>query len=160
LQFEQAIVSAFNTFFLENKINALAYRRWAPPQVRLEFDVLVDSFNEAYYMAVECKSISASATKALYFGQHFSAPKGDHQLDREAAWLTKTGRIGFLAVETRYGKGNARKAYLVPFKRVLERFRSDYTGLPLKWLETQPQLTREGVKYLIDGRILSELVRD
>jgi len=159
LQFEQAIASAFNVFFLENKINALAYRRWAPAKVRLEFDVLVDSFKMPYYMAVECKSISTSATKSLYFKQHFSSPKGEHQLEREAAWLVKTGRVGILAVETRAGKGNARKAYLVPFKRVLARFRGDYTGLPVKWLETQPQLAREGVRYLVDGRILVELTK-
>jgi hypothetical protein len=151
LQFEQAITSALNLFYQEYRIPAIAYRRWAPPLVRLEFDVLSDSLRMPYYCAIECKTFSLGATKSLYFKQHFSSPKGEHQLGREEAWLKKTGRRGYLAVEVRAGSGNARRAYLVPFREVLDRWRDNYAGLPLKWLETQPQLTREGKRYVLDG---------
>lgn len=84
-------------------------------------DVLVDSLNPTYYLAIECKSI---LDKKLYFSQHFHTDKKSiHQVDAITDFLKKTGRAGFLAIEFRFGAGKANEAYLIPWAAVIDHFR-------------------------------------
>jgi len=152
--FERDMVRAFNVYFLENGIDALAYRRWAPERSHQEFDLVCDSADIGFYLAIECKSVSEQSTKALYFKSHFSAPNGNHQLDRERDWLRRTGRIGLLAVEIRAGKGKQREAYMIPFMEVMDVYRAGATGLPLANVRHYIPVPRINKQYEITESVI------
>lgn len=147
--FEWALASALNTFFERDGITAIAYRL-KQSRFSVQFmDILVDSKIPEYYLAIECKSLDARKTKALYFKQHFSLAAGAHQLARETDFITRSGRQGILAVELRSGTGKARSAYLVPWGQIFESYNSGKTGLSLRDIEINPPLERKGGSYLI-----------
>lgn len=90
-------------------------------------DVLVDSLNPEYYLAIECKSLKG---KRINFKSNFHFDKnGIHQIDMISNFLGQTGRRGYLAVEFRFGTGKPKEAYLMPWDKVLELFRGDNAGI-------------------------------
>lgn len=148
--FEWALTSALNSFFEREGITAIAYRLKQSRYAMQLMDILVDSGLPEYYLAIECKSLDARKTKALYFKQHFSTSGGDHQLVRETEFITKSGRQGILAVELRFGAGKPRTAHLIPWGSVFQRFREESSpGLSIDEIVTNPPLEREDGKYEI-----------
>jgi len=96
---------------------------------------------------VECKSLQG---KKVYFTQHFHADKNNvHQVDGISAFMQKTGRRGYLAVEFRPGPGKANEAYLVPWERVVRAYGA-CPGISLEECreEIPLQRSREGYTLL------------
>jgi len=148
--FEWELVAALNRFFETEEIRGVAYRlkqsRYTPQVV----DLLVDSPFSRYYLAIECKSLDARKAKTLYFTQHFSVASGVHQIERIDQFIEISGRLGVLAVELRRGPGKPKTAHLVPWKTVMENFRSERPGLPVEEIEALPALGRKSGSYRID----------
>lgn len=148
--FEWELVAALNRFFETEEIRGVAYRlkqsRYTPQVV----DLLVDSPHSRYYLAIECKSLDARKAKTLYFTQHFSVARGVHQIERIDQFIESSGRRGVLAVELRRGAGKAKTAHLVPWKRVMESFRSERPGISVEEIEALPALGRKNGTYRID----------
>ncbi|AKB86059.1 hypothetical protein [Methanococcoides methylutens] len=151
--FERELVHSFNTFFEENNVRGIAHRlkqhRFTPQFL----DVLVDSLNPDYYIGIECKSISVEkGANALYFTQHFTVDKnGAHQIDRISDFLRRSGRTGFLAVELRMGTGCARKAHIIPWDELYNRFHDETSRkYTIEEIQTYPLIERKGGHYLIE----------
>jgi Holliday junction resolvase len=118
--FEREIVHCLNRFFKTHHFQGFAYRLKQHKFTSQYVDLLVDSLNPTYYLAIECKSI---IDKKLYFSQHFHSDKNNvHQVDAISDFLSKTGRIGYLAVEFRQGPGKASEAFLIPWARIVEHY--------------------------------------
>ncbi|MHC1631657.1 MAG: hypothetical protein ACXQT4_05125 [Methanotrichaceae archaeon] len=163
--FEWKLTAALNSFFEKMNIKAIAYRLKQSRYTSQVVDVLVDSPHPEYYQAIECKSLDARKTKMLYFSQHFSTlsrealsvspckagkkQKGVHQIERADEFLSKSGRRGILAVELRRGPGRPKRAHLVPWKTVIERYKAESVGLNLDEIEACPALKRKGKTYVI-----------
>ncbi|OKY78452.1 MAG: Vsr-like endonucleases PD-DExK superfamily [Candidatus Methanohalarchaeum thermophilum] len=150
-EFERDLVDAFNSFFDENGINAIAYRRKQHRFSSQFVDILVDSLNPSYYLAIENKSISvASGTSCLYFSQHFS----ENQISRIDNFLEKSGRSGFLSVELKMGKGNKRRAYMIPWDQVKKKVENDEVGFELNEIKSFVKLKRDGGGYRIPYKFI------
>lgn len=151
-EFERDLVKSFNAFFESNGVKAIAYRRKQHRFSSQVVDVLVDSLNPGYYLAIENKSIStAKGARSLYFSQHF----GSDQVPRLNDFLERSGRRGYLAVELRRGTGKKRQAFVLPWSDVAERWRSEDPGFPVDEIREYSELKRsEGlyrVKDAFDG---------
>src|SRR3989338_1211318 len=114
--FERNLVISLNKFFDAHGIKAFAHRLKQSRFAEQLCDILVDSKNPRFYLAIENKSLQ-KGTNALYFSQHFSATKEGHQIERMSRYLKLSGRQGFLAVELRGEKGMAPEAYLIPWEK-------------------------------------------
>ncbi|MGA2918498.1 Holliday junction resolvase [Methanoregula sp.] len=146
--FEREIVHCLNRFFKTRHIQGFAYRLKQYKFTSQYVDVLADSLNPTYYLSIECKSI---IDKKLYFSQHFhSDKKSVHQIDAISDFLSKTGRIGFLAVEFRQGPGKASEAYLIPWTSVIEHFRNN-KGISIEDARACIVLTRSKDGYVLEG---------
>jgi hypothetical protein len=155
--FEWELVAALNRFFEIEEIRGVAYRlkqsRYTPQVV----DLLVDSPHPGYYLAVECKSLDARKAKTLYYSQHFSLAGGVHQIDRIDRFIEVSGRRGVLAVELRRGPGKPKGAHLIPWKTVIDGFRSQSPGIPVERIEAIPPLGRKNGTYRIEAWDLERL---
>lgn len=155
--FEHALVNAFNRFFEAEGIDAVAFRlkqsRFTPQPI----DILVDSKFPEFYLAIECKSIDALKTHAIYFRQHFSIAGGDHQLEREDEFVRRSGRTGLLAVELRRGAGRPREAHLLPWHAVIEPFRAGEAALSIERIASYQQIPRSGGVYAISHEIIERI---
>lgn len=147
--FEWAMVNALNLFFEKEGIAAIAYRLRQSRFAAQLVDILVDSKNPEYYLAIECKSLDARKTKSLYFKQHFSLAAGAHQMTRETDFITRSGRQGILAVELRRGAGKTRTAHLVPWGQIFQSYNSGKAGVPISEIEINPPLDRKQGTYII-----------
>lgn len=146
--FEREIVHCLNRFFKIHHIQGFAYRLKQHKFSSQDVDVLVDSLNPSYYMAIECKSI---LDKKLYFTQHFHTDrKSVHQVDAISDFLKKTGRTGFLAIEFRFGAGKANEAYLIPWTRVIEHFELN-RGISIDDARNCIRLARSREGYLLEN---------
>jgi Holliday junction resolvase len=144
--FERDIVHCMNYFLASARIGGFAYRLKQAKFNAQYVDVLVDSLDPRYYLAIECKSIRG---KKLYFTQHFHQDKNNvHQVESIAEFVRKTGRRGFLAVEFRAGSGRAKEAYLMPWEEVLGRYRAD-AGISIDAFRDSVPLERNGDTYTL-----------
>jgi hypothetical protein len=147
--FEWAVVAAFNRFFERNKIIGIAYRlkqsRYTPQVV----DILVDSPEPEYYLAIECKSLDTRKTKSLYYSQHFSTRGLDNQILRAKDFLAKSGRRGFLAVELRKGTGRSKTAHIIPYEVVIKSYLAGGVSLGVDEIEKYPLIIRKDKTYEI-----------
>ncbi|HQD25983.1 MULTISPECIES: Holliday junction resolvase [Methanoculleus] len=142
--FELEVASCINRFFAQRKMQGFAYRLKQSKFNTQYVDVLVDSLDPRYYLAIECKSISG---KKLYFSKHFHLDKNNvHQVDSITDFIRKTGRRGFLAVEFRFGAGIPKEAYLMPWEQVLERYRTA-PGISIEDFRLCCALTRSNGEY-------------
>lgn len=148
--FEWAIVRAFNTFFEEEKIEAIAYRLRQARFSAQHMDVLVDSRYPEYYLAIECKSLVKAP---LYFKQHFSPD----QIDRESRFIELSGRTGMLAIEFRGGRGRSKSAHLVPWSVLKEIHDSGASSLSIETIESYPAIPRSRGCYRLSHAIISEV---
>jgi hypothetical protein len=121
--FEREIAGCLNRFFRARHIPGFAYRTRHRALLDPPVDVLVDSPDPSYCFSLECKSI---IDRKLYFSQHFHADKDKvHPVDAISAFLVKSGRIGFLAIEFRQDPVKAGEAFLIPWAMVAEHFREN-----------------------------------
>ena len=145
--FEREIVHCLNHFFKTHYIQAFAYRLKQSRYTNQPVDVLVDSLNPAYHLSIECKSI---IDKKLYFSQHFPTDKNKvHQVDTISDFITKTGRIGYLAVEFRQGPGKANEGFLIPWPVVVEHYKAD-KGITIDDARFCIALSRSKDGYLLE----------
>lgn len=132
MNFETEVAKVYNLYFKENNIDALAYRFEKSNRFTTQpCDVLVDSRDQKFYLAIECKSMKVDGQRPLYFSSNFSNKGLKHQIDRMEDFCTITGRHGVLAVEL-YNKPRSRDAFLVPFHEVFVLWKYGKSGLPLK----------------------------
>ncbi|ADI74874.1 conserved hypothetical protein [Methanohalobium evestigatum Z-7303] len=153
-EFERVLVQSFNTFFEQNGIKGIAHRLKQHRFAQQFLDVLVDSLDPDYYLGIECKSISVDkGANALYFTQHFTTDKNDmHQINRISDFLNKSGRTGFLAVELRMGSGCSRKAHIIPWTELVERFHNGESKYTVSEIQAFPEIERDGSGYVIDPK--------
>lgn len=149
-ELERVLVQAFNAFFEKNGIKGIAYRLKQHRFTSQALDVLVDSLNPDFYIGIECKSISVQkGANALYFTQHFGADRnGKNQVERESEFLRRSGRRGFLVVELKYGTGRQRRAYVIPWYDLLEKF-NRAAGFKIQEIEGYPEIPRHST-YIIE----------
>jgi len=146
--FEREITSCLNRFFAHRKTQGFAYRLKQSKFNTQYVDVLVDSLDPSYYLAIECKSISG---KKIYFSQHFHFDKSHiHQVDSITDFIRKTGRRGFLAVEFRFGAGRAKEAYLMPWETLLGYY-GNVPGISIDDFRLCCTLARSGEEYDLPG---------
>jgi Holliday junction resolvase len=144
--FEREIVHCLNHFLKTHHIPGFAYRLRPQRFTNKYVDVLVDSLNPSYHLAIECKSI---IDKKIYFSQHFHAHRNKvHPVDTISDFLANTGRIGFLAVEFRQGPGKVSEAFLIPWPVVVDHFRNN-TGISAHDARSCIVLTRSKDGYLL-----------
>ena len=149
--FERDIARCLNDFFERNGARGYAYRLKQSKFSTQYVDVLSDSLDPRYYLAIECKSLKS---KKLYFTQHFHEDKdGVHQVDAISYFIQKTGRKGFLAVEFRAGAGRPKEAYLLPWDIVIE-IRGINAGISKEDFSRGIKLERTA-----DGYVLSDLIQ-
>ncbi|MBP2132224.1 Holliday junction resolvase [Methanomicrobium sp. W14] len=116
--FERDMVHCLNHFFDSSNLKGYAYRLKQSKYSTQYVDVLVDSLDPRYYLAIECKSLKG---KKIYFTQHFHEDKNNvHQIDAIWDFICRTGRRGFLAVEFRGGKGSLNRAFLMSWPEVMK----------------------------------------
>ena len=147
--FERELVNAFNNFFENEQIDGIAHRKKQHRFSSQLCDVLVDSQHEMFYLAIENKSVKTSSTNKLYFSQHFSESDGGHQVARISDFLRRSGRKGFLAVELKRGRGRSRKAYMVPWEVIRERYENGESGIHIDQMEKYPEILRNSEHYSI-----------
>ena len=146
--FEREITYCINRFFAHRQAQGFAYRLKQSKFNTQYVDVLVDSLDPRYYLAIECKSISG---KKVYFSQHFHSDKNHvHQVDAITDFIKRTGRRGFLAVEFRFGAGRAKEAYLMPWSRVLGYY-GNVPGISIDDSRLCCALNRSGEEYDLPG---------
>lgn len=147
--FERALVNAFNRFFEEEELEGIAHRKKQHRFSSQLCDVLVDSPHDMFYLAIENKSVKTKSTNKLYFSQHFSVSDGGHQVERISDFVDRSGRKGFLAVELKRGVGRPRKAFMVPWRDVRERYQSNKSGFHLDEIKEYPEVLRDSQDYSI-----------
>jgi hypothetical protein len=148
--FERQVVVAYNDFFEDNGIAGLAYRLKQSRFSLQVVDVLVDSPDQQYYLAIECKSINSRRYNKLYFSANFSG--GIEQLHGHDMFCAQTGRTGLVAIELRNSRRN--QAYLVPLWYVLDVAGSGRAGLDLEDIMRFPALVRDSGKYRMEAGVL------
>lgn len=146
--FELELVHSFNTFFTENRKLGFAYRLKQSTFNTQYVDIIVDSPDPNYYLAVECKSLTGDK---LYFSSNFHKDKNDvHQIDNISGFIRYTGRRGFIAVEFRDSSSRKREAYLMPWEKLLEFFETE-KGISIDEFRNYIPLERVSSRYIFPG---------
>jgi len=145
--FESLLVRSLRHYFDTSYIRAYVERR---PQTRYKkqfVDIVIDSPTLGY-LAIECKSVKGAY---LNFKSNFHTEQGlnhTHQVETISWYLAKTGRVGYLAVESRAPKGN--KFYMMPWADVATRFNSGFKGYKLDELRSYPRAVKDKRTKLYD----------
>ncbi len=147
--FERSLVKSFNRYFEEKDIRGIAYRRKQHRFSSQFVDILVDSFNPDFYLAIENKSLKTSSSNKLYFSQHFSESDDGHQIKRIDDFVHRSGRRGFLAVELKRGTGRPRKAYMIPWEKVVDRYEEGEKGFSVEEIKEFPEIKRKSTRYRV-----------
>jgi len=148
------MVHCLNNFFEDKHLKGFAYRLKQSKFSSQYVDILVDSLDPRYYLAVECKSLKG---KKIYFTQHFHEDKNHvHQVDQISEFLSKTGRRGYLAVEFRGGPGHPKEAYLMPWNEIQKRF-GNVPGISIDEFREWVALSRSSETYTLDSLYPKEL---
>lgn len=150
-EFERDLVKAFNRYFEGNGLNGIAYRRKQHRYSDQFCDVLVDSNDSRFYLGVENKSVKLSSSKKLYFTQHFSHSNGIHQIDKISNFLKRSGRKGYLAIELKRGRGKSRKAFLIPWEFIKDKYESGEVGIELGRCDRFKEIDRVSNDYDIEN---------
>lgn len=159
-EFERQLVKAFNWRFKgDNTPEGLAYRQKQHRFSSQLCDIMIDSGDDDYYLAVENKKLKTQSEKKLYFSQHFSVSNEGHQAERMQEFIEKSGRTGFLAVELRRGVGKPRKAYMIPWEDVYNKYDNDESGLSLKEIKEYCEIPRDSSQYTISDSV-AEFIKD
>ncbi|MDO5843745.1 MAG: Holliday junction resolvase [Methanocorpusculum sp.] len=152
--FEREVVICLNTYFTRNRKKGFAYRLKQSTFNTQYVDIIVDSPDREFYLAVECKSLKG---EKLYFTSNFHKDKdGVHQIDNISGFVNYTGRKGFLAVEFR---GRKNEAYLMPWKTVLEFF-DKQASIPIEEFRKWIPLTRVAGGYTLESLSIADSHND
>ena len=117
--FERSIVVCINRYFTEHRIKGYAYRLKQSRFSTQYVDIIVDSPDQSYYLAIECKSLLGTR---LSFSSNFHKDKYNvHQIDNISGFLKYTGRKGYLAVEFR-SPNVKNEAYLIPWETLIKYY--------------------------------------
>jgi hypothetical protein len=153
---ENEIVKALNFFYHSNNIKAYAYRF---PQSERKMqkgvsnqpcDILSDSSNSKYYIAIEAKSMDISdKNQNLNFKSRFTCTNNIHQLEHESFFCELTGRTGWLVIELRRGAGKPRKCHVIDLNSVCHKYKAGEKSLKLVEILTSPEINRVGGKYVV-----------
>lgn len=150
--FERDMVICLNRYFSENRKRGFAYRLKQATYNTQYVDIIVDSREPGYYLAVECKSLLGTR---LSFSSNFHKDKdGIHQIDNISCFIGSTGRTGYLAVEFRGGRKN--EAYMMPWTKVLEYYDTE-VSIPKYAFEKCICLERITGGYRLPPKGLSEV---
>lgn len=145
--FERDVAHCINAFLDAHQIRGFAYRLKQSKFNTQYVDLLVDSLDPRYYLAIECKSIRG---KKLYFSQHFHEDRNNiHQVDAITEFLEKTGRRGFLAVEFRSGPGRPKEAYFLSWDKVRQNY-GRQPGISIEEFRDGVLLSRCSDRYVLD----------
>jgi hypothetical protein len=156
-QMEANLVRSLNSFFMEQKIKAFAFRQY---QVKFGLgqvaDILCDSLDKRFYSMIEAKSMDTSTgVKTFNFKSRFDESKEGFQLARENAFCELTGRKGILALELRNGVGKSRDCYFIPLCEVYDLWKSGEKSLKMKDIISYPKLKRKKSLYVVDDEIFN-----
>lgn len=113
--FESKMVKIFKEYILNNKINAVCYRLKQAKFVSQYCDIVIDSFDKDFYLAIECKSITMKKKKKkleFYFSRYFRK----NQIENFNEFINKSGRKGFLAI------GYYRSISFIPWSFVYNQY--------------------------------------
>jgi len=159
---ENEITKSLNLYYKENRIKAYAYRF---PQSGLKrqkgisnqpCDILSDSKNKNFYLAIEAKSMDLSRGKQnLNFKSRFTCTNGTHQIEHESFFCDITGRTGILAVELRYGPGKPKECYFIPMSLVYNKIKNGEKSLKLNEITSSLKINRIRGKYSISKDIFN-----
>lgn len=166
--FERALVRSFKRYFESDDhefVSGFAMRDQQSEYQKQVTDVIV--FKPDVF--IECKALKTSSAGGVGFRSHFNIEDEDskHQIERETEILNKTGFRGVLALELKRGRGKSRKAYLIDWSFVYQRWQDEEEPNSIRFHEmedlcntedelevsTAIRLPRDGGEYEIDGEI-------
>lgn len=132
--FEDNMVTALNALIRDTEVVGFAHRL---PQIKYRkqiVDVLSDSPDPRFYLAVECKSMKEPGR--LGFSDHFGIGKksGRNQIELIDSFVANTGRLGFVAVEFR----SVKEARLIPWLDVMTFYDAHAASIPFDFLKLHP----------------------
>ena len=155
MSFENEIVNALNFFYIKNNISAEAFRLFQAEYSKgQKCDILSDSRNPRYYLAIECKSINSAKYKTFNFKSRSSQTEdGISQFEKEFKFAQRTGRNGLLLIECRMGGGHAKLCYFIPMKDVCDALSDGKKSFKLKEIQSYPSLSREKGRYIVEDEI-------
>lgn len=162
---ESDLAKALNLFYYNNKIKAYAYRF---PQSEKKMqkgvsnqpcDILSDSSDSKYYLAIEAKSMDISdKNQNLNFKSRFTCTNNIHQLAHESCFCEITGRTGWLVVELRRGAGKPRKCHVINLNFACQKYKNGEKSLKLIEILTSPEIKRVGGKYVIEEGLFKDVI--
>ncbi|WP_292392624.1 hypothetical protein [Methanoculleus sp. UBA303] len=89
--------------------------------------------------------------KIFYFSRHFHSDQNNvHKVDSITDLTRKIGRRGFLAVESRFGAGKPKEAYLMPWSTAPEYYEA-VPGISLDDFRLCCALVRSNEEYDLPG---------
>lgn len=166
--FERAIVRSFNRYFDSEDhemLSGFAMRDQQSEYQKQVTDVIV--FKPDVF--IECKALKTASAGGVGFRSHFNTEDEDskHQIERETEILNKTGFKGALGLELKRGRGKSRKAYLIDWSFLFQRWDDDQEPNSIRFHEledlceteeevevpTAIRIPREGGQYRITSEI-------
>lgn len=168
---EHELVRAFEDYFLE-KENGIAWRDTQHMGSDQKLDIFVDTPETRFTgLGIEHKAVKTSSTNKLYFTQHFSEKEMEngevvHQVETITEFLERSGRVGWLAIQVRRGRGNPTDTYMLTWEFVKKMYEDeDEAGIDLRllddWAEERREvfkLERENSQWIIDDRVYDYLI--
>lgn len=149
--FERDMITCLNSYFTKNRKKGFAYRLKQSTFNTQYVDIIVDSPDREFYLAIECKSLKGNK---LYFTSNFHKDKyGVHQIDNISGFINYTGRKGFIAVEFR---GRKNEAYLMPWEVLLEYF-DKQASIPIDEFKKWIPLTRTDGGYILESLCIPQI---
>lgn len=120
---ESLVVNKLNRYYEKNKIQAYAYRNLQAKFREQPTDICVDSRTNNRFLAIEVKS--KRGKRALNFKSDFTINKDNvHQLERQVEFATLTGRIPFVVLYCRQGRGKKVLIYVFDSRKLLKRMKT------------------------------------
>lgn len=157
---ENEITKALNLFYYSNHIKAYAYRfpqserkmqKGTPNQ---PCDILSDSLDRRFYLAIEAKSMDISdRNQNLNFKSRFTCTNNIHQLEHESFFCELTGRTGWLVIELRRGAGKPRKCHVIDLNSACYKHKAGEKSLKLAEILDSPEINRVGGKYVVEEEL-------
>ena len=147
--FELQLLKALTNRIAADGVEAVALRwpltKWAHQPI----DIIVDSEDIDYYLAIECKSIKRSNKNGLYFSGQFTQKAFSDQFIEEADYITRSGRRGFCAVEIWGSAGNT--CHVIPWGDLWAIYAGGFPGLTPSQIAEYPGPERKNGGYFISS---------
>lgn len=168
---EQEFARAIETY-LEERGSGVAWRHKQARFTEQKLDIFVDLPETRFTgLGIEHKAVKLDSTNKLYFSSHFSEKETDdgeliHQIDAISEFLDRSGRVGWLAIQVRRGRGKPTDTYMLTWEFVKSLYEDeDEAGIDLRlldeWSEDRREvlkLERESSQWVIDDRVYDYLL--